>query len=87
MFCRCLHGNLLLLSTVLLNRDTGGRHWGVLGDVGPLHGCVCRHIRACAAQGHVAELLGEGAHHGCRLDGHGMVHGWGEDCACWLHEV
>lgn len=24
--------------------DTGGRHWGELGDVGPLHSCVGRNI-------------------------------------------
>lgn len=27
-----------------LNWDVGGRHLGVLGYVGPLHRCVCRHI-------------------------------------------
>lgn len=27
-----------------LNWDVGGRHLGVLGDVGPLHRGVCRHI-------------------------------------------
>lgn len=29
---------------VYLDRDVGGRHLGVLGDVGPLHRCVCRHV-------------------------------------------
>lgn len=103
--------------------DAGGRHWGELGDVGPLHSCVGRNILserveninfvnfrtvssctcmflctecmraclgvcvgvigtdcACAAQGQVAQLLGERSHHRCGLDGHGMIHCWSKNC-------
>lgn len=52
VFWGSLHSNLL--STILLYWDTGGRHWGVLGDVGPLHSRVGRNICARAAHGQVA---------------------------------
>lgn len=35
---------------------------------------------ATAAHGEVAELLRQGPHHGGRLDGHGVVHSWRQDC-------
>lgn len=50
VFWGCLYGNLLLDGT-FLNWDVGWRHLCVLGDEGPLHRCVGRHIRASAAHG------------------------------------
>lgn len=40
---------------------------------------------ACAAQGQVAELLGERSHHRRGLDGHGVIHCWSQDSALWTH--
>lgn len=36
--------------------------------------------RSCAAQGQVAQLLGERSHHGRGLDRHSVIHGGGENC-------
>lgn len=36
--------------------------------------------RAGAAEGQVAQLLGEGPHHGGGLDGNGVIHGRSQHC-------